>query len=78
MAGMSLRSGFNVGGTYQPMTPPAVMTSTAGGVQSVGQLAYGINGSGTAQTDPTPAYGAVGAGIVATAILAFLWWSLPR
>lgn len=82
MAGMNLRSGFSVGGSYQPWTPPAANTMTAGGVvggpQSISQMAYGINGSGSSRIDPIPAYGAVAAGVVATAILAFMWWSLPR
>lgn len=82
MAGLNLRSGFNVGGTYQPMTPAAANTTTAGGVvggpQSISQMAYGINGTGGQRLDGTGAYGAVGAGIVATALLLFLWWSLPR
>ena len=83
MAGMNLRgnAGFSAG-TYAPWTPAAANSPTAGGVmggpQTVSQMAYGINGSGSAQVSAIPSYGAVGAGIAAVAILAFIWYSLPR
>lgn len=80
MPGLSLRSG--VSASYAPMTPAAANTMTAGGVvggpQSISQMAYGINGSGASKVDSVPAYGAVAAGVAATAFLVFLWWSLPR
>jgi hypothetical protein len=78
MPGLSLRGGATA--SYAPFTPAAAQTMTAGGVSggSVSQMAYGINGSGASRLDSAPAYGAVGAGIAATAFLVFLWWSLPR
>lgn len=67
---------------YTPMTPAAAMTNTAGGVstsnQTISQMAYGINGTGSPSVGPMPALGAVGAGVLAVGILVFLWWSLPR
>src|SRR5258708_5724203 len=41
MAGLSLRTGMNAGGTYTPMTPASAQASTSLG--SVGQKAYGIS-----------------------------------
>lgn len=80
MAGLQLRTGATA--TYSPMTPAAANTFTAGGVvntpSTISQAAYGISGTGNVQLNATAAYGAVGVGIASVAILAFLWWSLPR
>ena len=77
-SGLSLRTG--VSASYSPMTPASAMPSTNNSArsQNIAQMAYGINGAGTPSVDGMPAYGAVAAGIAATAILLFLWWSLPR
>lgn len=80
MPGLNLRGNASVGGGYSPWTPAVNNTSTAGGVTggTISQMAYGINGTGGAQISPIPAYGAIGAGVAAVAILAFIWYSLPR
>ena len=83
MAGLNLRGSAGVSaGTYAPWTPAAANSSTAGGVmgspQTISQMAYGVSGSGSTQVSAIPSYGAVGAGIAAVVILAFIWYSLPR
>lgn len=78
-AGLSLRTGISAG--YSPMTPPAAMRTTDNNAvrsTSIAQQAYGVQGTGVPMGSSMPAYGAVGAGIVAVAILVYMWWSLPR
>jgi hypothetical protein len=76
MAGLQLSAGVRAGSNYTPMTPASASapTSNAG---SIGQMAYGITGSGTSDQRSTAAYGSIGVGIAAIALLVYLWWSLP-
>lgn len=79
MAGLMLRTGATAGfstsgGNYSPMTPASALSPTA----SIAQQAYGIDGSGSDSTQrKVAAYGSVGAGVVALAILAWIYWTLP-
>jgi len=63
------------------MTPPAAMRTTDNGVvrsSSIAQQAYGVQGSGVPIASAMPSYGAIGTGIAAVIILAYMWYSLPR
>jgi hypothetical protein len=75
MAGLSLRSGLNVGGSYTPMTPASATPPSS---SSISQLAYGINGTGDDTQRTVAGYGSVSVGIIALAGLIYLWWTLPR
>jgi len=77
MSGLFLRTGMSVGGSYTPMTPAAAQPSTSG-AQTIGQLAYGINGTGDNSQRSIAGYGSVSVGILALAGLIYLWWTLPR
>lgn len=77
MAGLSLRTGMSVGGSYTPMTPASASPSTAN--SSIAQAAYGVNGDGTNGNGKTTAmYGSITVGVLAVAGLMYLWWSLPH
>ncbi len=76
-AGLQLRSGFNVGGNYSPMTPASAASPTSN-TGSIGQMAYGISGTGEPSDKSVAGYGSVAVGVFALAALAYLWWSLPR
>lgn len=79
MAGMSLRTSLSAGaaassgGGLTPVPAGASPSSAAGSTAA----AYGL-GAGADSGPRTAAYGATGAGVLAAALLAFLWWSLPR
>lgn len=78
MAGMNLSTGLRASASYTPLTPAAAQPPSASR-SSIGQLAYGINGSGGDSAGPkTAGYGAVLTGLVSGALLVFLWYSLPR
>lgn len=81
MAGLSLRSGVQVGGSYTPMSPAAAGNPSGHGMGSsktIAERAYGISGTGGPSTSNVAAAGSVGLGIFATVALLYLWWSLPR
>jgi hypothetical protein len=71
MAGLSLNIG-GYGGTGALPTAAGSPTGT-----NVSQAAFGVTSIGSAGS-PRAAQGAVAAGILATAVLVFLWHSLPR
>lgn len=78
MAGILLRQNFNAGvSNYTPLTPASAAppSSNAG---SIGQMAYGISGTGAADTRPVAGIGSVCVGTIALLALVYLWWSLPR
>jgi len=77
MAGLKLSSGFNVGGNYTPLTP-ATASPPSSNPGSIGQMAYGISGTGETTQSSVAAYGSICVGAVALAALVYLWWSLPR
>lgn len=80
MAGMSLRTGMSGGatlGTYTPMTPASANPPSGSG-STIGQQAYGVQGTGRQANYPMASVGSVGVGIAAIAALVYLWWSLPR
>lgn len=77
MAGLVLNGRVGVGSNYTPLLPASAAASTSN-AGSIGQQAYGVNGTGANTTKATAGYGAVGVGIAAIAIMAYLWWSLPR
>lgn len=77
--GLSLRTGVSAG--YSPMTPVQANSPTQNAGSRPGtvtQVAFGVSGAGAQVVNPIPAYGAVGVGIVATIILAYMYWTLPR
>lgn len=73
MPGLNLRAAGGLG--VAASLPPSYAEAPA--PTSISARAYGINAGGN-QGSATPAYGAVGAGIAATALLVWLWYSLPR
>lgn len=75
MAGLSLGGtlGFSVPAAA---LPPSYAQDQAG--QTISSRAYGIAGASDGGGPKTAAYGSVGTGIVATAVLLWLWYSLPR
>jgi len=77
MAGLQLNGGVRVGGNATPLLPASASASTSN-AGSIGQMAYGITGTGVNTQRSTAGYGAVGVGIAAIAIMVYLWWSLPR
>lgn len=78
MAGMNLRTGFTVGGTYTPLTPASAQPSTSAGNSTIAAKAYGISGTGSVTDNKVPGYGTVAVGIVSLAFLVYLWWTLPE
>ena len=77
MPGLKLSSGFNVGGNYTPLLP-ATANPPSSNPGSIGQMAYGITGTGETSQSPIAGYGAVAVGTFALIALVYLWWSLPR
>lgn len=65
--------GFNVPAAA---LPPSYAQEPGGG--SISTRAYGIAGASAGSAPSTAAYGSVGVGIAATALLVWLWYSLPR
>lgn len=84
MSGMRLgTSAFGSGTVYAgPVFTPAAQSAGSTGVangqaQTISQRAFGIAQS--PQAGPRTAhYGTVGTFLVSTALLGFIWWSLPR
>ena len=70
MAGLNLRGSLGVSGAM----PPSASPSTIGG------LAYGADVAGAASNGgrKVAGMGTMGVTIGATAVLVWLWWSLPR
>lgn len=70
-----LQLGISAGGRVRAGTggPPASADPGA----TITSLAYG-QGATAAGSDRTAAYGMIGAGVIALAVLVFLWVSLPR
>jgi hypothetical protein len=78
MSGMNLQTSLRAGASYTPLTPAAAQPPSASR-SSIGQLAYGVNGSGGDTSGPkTAGYGTVLTGLASGALLVFLWYSLPR
>ena len=75
MAGLSLgaTAGFTVPAAA---LPPSYAQESSG--KAISARAYGIAGASAGGGPRTAAYGSVGTGIVATAVLIWLWYSLPR
>lgn len=80
MAGLSLRTGVQVGASYAPMTPASGSSPAGRGMvsQTLTERAYGISGTGGPTASNVAAAGSVGLGVFATLALLYLWWSLPR
>lgn len=78
MAGLNLNvGGYGSAGSAQLASVPAAAQSPTGPT-TIGTRAFGI---GTSQTDVGPrtaGLGTVALGIVGAAVLAYLWYSLPR
>jgi hypothetical protein len=69
MSGLSLQTGYRV----QSAAPPSAAGTT------ITQAAYGPASGAMVSGGPNTALvGTVGAGAAAIAILAWLWWTLPR
>lgn len=80
MPGLMLKTGGYVtarGGGYSPLTPASAQSPSGSG-STIGQMAYGVSGSGVPDVRATPGFGAVGAGIVAILLLGYIYWTLPR
>lgn len=75
MAGLYLRAGL---GTSVPAAalPPSYAQDQDG--QTISARAYGIAGASGAGQPTTAAYGSVGLGLVGVALLAWVWFTLPR
>ena len=71
MAGLNLRGSLGVAG--------ALPTSSGG---SIGGLAYGndvgLASVGGGSSPNTPGLGSIAVTVIATGVLAWLWWTLPR
>lgn len=78
MAGLSLRAGLGAGAgapSGGSLTP--VPGQQATGPRSSTAAAWGI-GAGQGTASMTPMVGTVGGAAIATLLLLWLWWSLPR
>lgn len=79
MAGLNLQlSGYAGNGSAKLASVPAAATSAGSGPVSIGTRAFGIGTSQTAEGPATAGFGAVALGLAGAAVLAYLWWSLPR
>jgi hypothetical protein len=76
MAGLRLMTALDTGANYTPSTPASA--SRPGGKTSIGTKAFGINATGASYGPRTAAVSVTTAGIISTAALLFIWWSLPR
>jgi hypothetical protein len=73
MAGLSL----GMGGPAAWAVPNAAQAPT--GPSTIGQKAFGVYSNQTGNAGPrTAAYGTIALGVAGAAVLAWLWWSLPR
>lgn len=70
MPGLNLRSSFNSSGVVFAQAPSQTGTT-------ITQQAYGIT-SGAEVGSRCAGWGTCISGIVGTAVLVYLWWSLPR
>lgn len=77
MAGLVLNAGVRAGGNATPLLPASASAASSSS-GSIGQMAYGITGTGADTQRSVAGYGSVAVGIAAIAIMAYLWWSLPR
>ena len=75
MAGLGLRVGGFGSVTGQGGTMPTAASQP--GSATVGQQAFGVFSSQTAG-DTTAGFGSLILGASAAALLAWLWWTLPR
>lgn len=75
MAGLSLRAGLGVNVPAATL-PPSYAQDQDG--QSISARAYGIAGASGAGQPATAAYGSVGLGLVATAFLVWVFYTLPH
>lgn len=71
MPGLNLRGSFNTSGVVFAQAP-----SQSG--STITQQAYGVGSGADVAGGKCAGWGTVGSGVVATAVLAYLWWSLPR
>lgn len=82
MAAMSLGSPLSGGMVYRgPMFVPgatAAGSTQTGTAPTIATRAYGISAGPQHGGPRTAHWGVVGAAAVSTALLAFLWYSLPR
>lgn len=75
MPGLNLRAGLGVNIPAAAL-PPSYAQDQDG--QSISARAYGIAGASGAGQPATAAYGSVGLGLAATALLIWVWYTLPR
>lgn len=75
MAGLSLGASLGYAGPAAAL-PPSYAQERSGA--TISSRAYGIAGASTGSGPSVAAYGSVGTGLVATALLVYLWYSLPR
>lgn len=75
MAGLSLNVG-GYGSGYAGAAVPTASNLPEG--QTVNQAAFGIGTSQTAAGPRTAGFGTVGLALAGAAVLAWLWYTLPR
>lgn len=76
MPGLFLGANGSATGSYTPLTPASASSPTAA---NNAQAAFGIGSIGTGGDGSTSAgVGAVSIGGLSLALLAFIWYSLPR
>lgn len=83
MAGLNLTGSAKLGASYglggsgvSAALPPSYAGSAAGA--TISSRAYGVGSDASNAGPRTAAWGATAAGVVGTALLVYLWWSLPR
>lgn len=78
MAGLNLTAKATLGPSgVSAALPPSYAGSSAGA--TISARAYGVGSDGGSDGGPkTPAWGAVTIGVAATALLMYLWYSLPH
>jgi hypothetical protein len=70
MAGLSLMAGGGVVGALPP--------SQAAGTQTITQQAYGVGSGADVAGKKVAGLGTAAGAVMGTAILAWLWWTLPH
>lgn len=76
MPGLNLNVGGYGAGGYAPAAVPTASNLPTG--QTVNQAAFGIGTSQTAEGPALAGFGTVGLGVAGAALLAYLWYTLPR
>jgi hypothetical protein len=77
MPGLALGvGGYGSAAGYTPAASPVAANQPDG--TTINQKAFGIGTSQTSEGPATAGFGTVGLGLAGAAVLAWLWWTLPR